>query len=338
MAFNDLEMLVTLETRMRYVAENSFMGALKNQWWQDVGVVVPTTSTKEIFSWLLSNVKIRRQPRTGGEYRMDELAQAKLEVIPTPASNAFELSADELNDSQSASVYRAGVWTRDTAIASARWPQDETARMILTNPVGYDNVTFFNTAHPIHVFDASMGTFSNDIAAKPIDATNAPNINTALDNLYSVFATIAGLSGPNGAPLNLEPWKLFLPPALMQRGSILTAAETIALPATGGAGSVDVRALKKTWAVADPVMCPELGAGSLYGTGSDTTYYVLTKGSAVEQLGASIYCEREPFAITMNNPQDSAWLGRQDKFSWRNRGRNVTKPGIPWCLFRVKAT
>jgi hypothetical protein len=57
------------------------------------------------------------------------------------------------------------------------------AALILQNGLGYDNVSFFNTVHPVNPLNTSLGNYSNDLAGVDIDQ---PGFSQALDALKKI--------------------------------------------------------------------------------------------------------------------------------------------------------
>jgi phage major head subunit gpT-like protein len=214
----------------------------------------------------------------------------------------------------------------------------------------YDNVTFFNNAHPVNPYDASAGTYANVFTgaaastpstdpndanypgACPIDSSVTTDV--ALVNLAKVITYIKGLKMPNGTtPRFLNPTKIIAGPKLQQRAVQLTSASTIAQAAASGGGGADVAAVIASYGWQKPEIADELS-----GFESDTTYFIACEELAASELGALVYVEREPFAINYYTTQQEVDLSRKNELEWHCLGRNVAGYGHPYLLFKVKAS
>lgn len=63
------------------------------------------------------------------------------------------------------------------------WDRRLAEKGILANPVGFDGVSLFNTAHPIAPNDASLGTYTNDLTAT---VPNSTGVAAALNALRQI--------------------------------------------------------------------------------------------------------------------------------------------------------
>lgn len=345
------EFLFHLEDNMRKLVESGAEGILDELWWQDFARVFPSGSAREVLSWFIETACIEDRG-LGGNLGFREMAAKQTTFTNKYAGDGLRVKRSQFLDLDGNGFDMAANWARQVGAQSQYWPQKAVSQLILAGETGlaYDGLSYFNTAHYVNPANTSVGTFANLLTSSsngaypgacPIDTS--VSVETALNNMGSVFKYIAGIKMPNGAdPRNLRPWKILVPPSLVPRAAQLTDAKFIAQIAESGksAGSGDVSALIARLGFGTPVMAPELGAS--FTNGSDTTWYVLCKQAATSQLGALAYVEREPFTVRYYTGDGGgtgvdAILDRTQEYEWHVQGRNVAGYGHPYLLFKVKA-
>ena len=81
---------------------------------------------------------------------------------------------------------RYQILSGDLALLTSRakriWDR-QLAEMIKDNPVGYDGVSLFNTAHPANPNDLALGTYSNDITGADLDEAGLTAALTAMEQM-----------------------------------------------------------------------------------------------------------------------------------------------------------
>lgn len=332
--------LFDLESRMKVIQSDSYSGLLANLWWPMVATERPSTSRRERLIWLLDTARIEYVNALGGEVQFEDILSQTTEYENLTATGGLTLNRNQLEDIDGDGVDLATQWSRGIGAYAAYWPQKQVAAAIRagTTELTYDGKAFFATDHPLNPFKTSVGTFSNLIAAKPIDETNAATLEIAFKNLADVFAAIRGIKQATGTdPRGLRATALLVPPALSMRAQQLTGAKFIGgSTATTGGGSMDVEAVVRSWGIGQPVICDELGAG--YTGGSDTSYYVLATQPGTSELGPLTYVNREPFQVLYHGDVTDAQLARMNELQWMTRGRNVVGYGHPFLLFKINAT
>jgi phage major head subunit gpT-like protein len=347
------------ESNMQAITEQEYARMSQNLWWQRFTKIRPSSSKKEIIAWLLSTAMIKPAGK-GGSISFDDLVATYTTFENLRASTGLKLLKDQMLDLDGGGLELASKWSADIGAYMAYWPQKQVVGILKNGATAslvssYDGVAFFANNHPLNPFDSSVGTFANIFTgaaastpstdpndagypgACPIDTSVA--VDVALDNLGKIYGYIKGIRMPNGEdPRFLRPRMLIVPPRLFPRAVQLTSAKFIAQAATGGAGSADVEALITALGYTMPVEADELA-----GFESDTTYYVVCEEITTSQLGAVVYVEREPFSITYYTGAGGgtgvdAILDRSLELEWHCQGRNVTGPGHPYLIFKVKAT
>lgn len=339
------EFLFDLESNMRLITSNEYQRLSSNLWWERIAKRQTSQSKKERVMWLLDTAKIERPNAShgGGQKMFEDIVSKTMELEHENAGAALALKKEQLEDLDGNGVQLATHWSRQMGAYAAYWPQQVVADAIKANPVTYDELTFFNAAHPVNPFDASAGTFANHFTgaasgiypgALPIGG--ATTVEVAIDNIAKALAYIASIKMPNGVtPRFLRLAAIFVPPALMARAVQITNAKTIVQSAASGALAADVEALIRYLNLGQPVQCDELG--SAFG-GSDTDYYLAMEEITTNELGAFVYSDREPFSINYHGPMTSAELARKREFQWDAEGRNTVQAGHPYLLFKCSAT
>lgn len=335
------EFMWDLESNMRLITTNEYTRLTQNLWWDSVAKRIPSGAKKERFNWLLDSAQIERKEI--GQAVFDDIVSRTAEYENEFATAGLKLKKEQLEDLDGNGVDLAAHWSRQMGAQAAYWPQKMIAKAIRDNGVGYDGVTFFNTAHPLNPFATSFGTFANRFTGAPAGIYpgacplgDTVTTEVALENLAKALAYIASIKMPNGVdPRFLKPAAIIHPPRMTARIQQLTNAKFIAQSATSGALSGDIEAVVRNFGLGQPIEAAELG--SAFG-GSDTTCYLLMENITSDQLGAFLYIDREPFSIIYHGPMTSAELARKREFQWLEQGRNTVGAGHPYLMFRLEAT
>lgn len=343
--------VVRLEDRMQAIVENEYLRLRQNSWWRLITKVRPSTSAKDIVTWLLSTAMIRDQGK-GGNIAFSDLVSAYTEIENKWAGDGFKIRRDLLEDTNSSGVpgadgmQAAAKWAADIGSYMQYWPQKQVAYLLKNGHTaslftGYDGKALFATDHPVNPYNTGLGSFQNIFTgaasgnypgACPIDI--GVDDDDALANLMKIYAYIASILMPNGEdPRGLRPKYLLCNPQMYPRVAQLTSAKFIAKVAGSGAGSADVSALIQLMGYAPPVQCDELS-----GYESNTTFFVACEQEASSELGAVIYNDREPFRINYYGILTDSELGRKDELEWHCKGRNTVAPGHPYLIFKCKGT
>lgn len=341
------EFVTDLRTLIKVTAANEYERLTQDLWWQLVTKERPSESAAERLVWLLDDARIREE--TPGSLTHDDIVALTREIENKFAGARLRLTRAELTDLVNghpggAGLDAAGHWARQMGALAAYWPQEKVAQAIRENVPTYDGLPLFATNHPLNPFRPAVGTYANLLTgasagaypgAVPID--ESVTIDVARANVQKAIAYAATIKMPSGAaPRKLRPAAILVPPTLTARADLITGAETLPLGATGGAGSADVRPIKRRWGMADPVQADELSSG--FSGGSDTAWYLVMKGVSSSDQGAIVYTNREPFTIRYHGPDTDAQLAVTDELEWTMPGRNATAGGHPYLLFKCMAS
>jgi hypothetical protein len=351
------DFLHNVETGMRLIQNQEYQRLLPavSEVWK---IAKHTTSmaAKERVLFALDTAGIRYEDKHTMGVEFEELLMTEWSYEHKGATAGLEVIRSKFEDIDNSAgipggegVKQAQAWTRQVTAQGVYWPRKQVFEALRngdqTGFVTYDTKKFFDTAHPVNVFDAAAGTFNNVFTgaasgaypgACPIDAS--VTLDVAFTNFAKVLAYIEGaIKMPNGEdPRMLKVSGLWVPAALKVRAQQLTNAKFIAAAAATGGGSSDVESTIRNWGVGQPYVAPELGAG--FTNGSDTSYYIVCEQLSGDELGGIGYSEREPFGIVYNTGMTDAQLQRANKLQWSTRGRNNVYYGHPYLIFKVKAT
>jgi phage major head subunit gpT-like protein len=337
-----------LESRMRLVSESEYNRLTSRLWWTQVAKEITINSKKEHVSWMMDTAGIQYTgDRFGNSVQFEDIVLNYTEFTYQSATNGLKLNKNQLLDYDGNGVKLAAQWAREQGAYAAYWPQKNIADVIRKGATAgnnsYDGVTFFNVAHPLNPYDSTIGTYcnwfhgspsGNNPGALPIDSS--VTLDVAVNNLTKAISAIATIPMANGVdPRMLRARGLLVPPALVPRAQQITNAKFIAQAAASGGGAADFSAVVTNWGFDQPIEATELAAA--FG-GSDTSYYLITEQLSSNELGALVYANRDPFAITYNDGVTDAQLARDNGLQWIIRGENQAAYGHPYLLFRIDAS
>lgn len=354
------EFLFDFESNMRVITENEYAKFSSNLWWSKFMKTRPSSSKRELVTWLLSTAKIEDLEEIGGKMVFEDIVSKYTEYENRNAGAGLKLKRQQLEDLDGGGLDIAAKWSSDIGAYMGYWPQKQLVNLIKNGETSgfnaYDGATFFNKAHLINPADSSVGTFANVFtgaanstpATDPNDALypgacpidDSVTVDVALTNLSKVVSYIRSIRMPNGEdPRFLRPVSILAPPRMQQRVVQLTNAKFIAQAATGGgAASADVEMLIQSFGFVEPTIADELS-----GFESNTTWFLACEELSSSQLGGFVYVDREPFRITYYTGSGGgtgvdAFLDRADELEWHCKGRNVAGYGHPYLFFKIKAS
>lgn len=129
------------------------------------------------------------------------------------------------------------------AVAAQSIANEIIAGLLEENPTCWDGENFFDSDHPVNVFDSSFGTYDNDFSGA-----------VSVDNLSAAMAYFDGLKAPNGKPLGLRMTHVFHPPSQRQAWKNLLENDLLITSVGSAFGAVN-----NTYkGVVIPVCCYEL--------------------------------------------------------------------------------
>jgi phage major head subunit gpT-like protein len=337
----DPTFLGSLESNMRVLFDQKYKALNEDAWWQVCTYQSTSRSLKEIVYFSLESAKLHRGYK-GGFKDFDEIRYLNTAVENEYTQSGLELTEAELSDLDGNGVQSATKWIGEIGQLTAHHPQQMLSDAILSNPLTYDNLTYFNAAHYTNGVDVNDGVYANDFfGASPSGANPGKlpidvsvTLDVAATNLTKAIATIKQLKTPTGYPRKLRVKALIVPPALYGRAVQLVMGAFLPGAAVSGGGTADNKPLAASWGIGQPIAADELSAS--FTGGSNTTYYLATE--FVGEEAGFIYSNRQPFAVRYNSGMTDSELERADKLQWTCKGRNGLLPLHPYGLFRVQAT
>lgn len=205
----------------------AFMMDTTEQWARETGLTIQTTNLKVTLPIPLSAAGYVERK---GDIIYRRLAERSFSFTPRVWQDGFAEFAEII---EAPDFLGFAVEPANMAAAAAQLPNELVSAAIEANPTqaSFDNVTFFNTAHPYNLLDTATGTYSNDITGAGTDLT-AANIGIARQNFRKI-------NGPNGKPLGVRFKGIIIPPALEEQAARLAQQDTIIQVLGSGFGSVD---------------------------------------------------------------------------------------------------
>jgi len=160
------------------------------------------------------------------------------QVNMIPYENTYEIDRFDLDDDQFGIYYRM---LPDMARQAQRQPDYETRDLIEGNGVfggsrqnGFDGLTHWNTAHPIDVYDASKGTYTNDTTGG--QTVGSTTVGGAIGEvaLATIFEYGMTIKGEDGERLGVKYDTLMHPPTMRVTIELLLKSMFFAPPTWGG--------------------------------------------------------------------------------------------------------
>ena len=238
---------------------NTSFGAVYNDTtdtvWPQYASEVPVTGRVFTAGWtgMMPKFRIWNGPRI-----THQPAAQTYSAVVLPYELTYDIDAFDLDDDLYGIYYRM---VPDMARQAKRLPNYE-LRDLIENAGGYtgaaqlgfDGLTYFSTAHPINIYQSSMGTYVNDFSGGGVNVTyTAVNTGgtrtvlaggafspTAFSTLYEYMST---LKGEDGERLGVQPNMLMHPVQLKTEVELVLKSMFFAPPAwgtiTGQVGAAD---------------------------------------------------------------------------------------------------
>lgn len=372
--FFTADFLFNIEKKAKIINERSFLERMsaEDMWAMSVLKPAPIEGLSERVTWVIDSSSIEQlTPADGGEnggaLTSEEMSTVTTEYFPAHHGRQFKMSKIKFMNLVQAGINPLAIWARRMGAYGAYVPQRLASMLILNgaNINSYDNVSFFNAAHPVHPLIASLGTYANLFTgsasgsypgALPID--DSVTLDVAFKNLIKGISYIEGaIPAANGAgdPRMLHVEKILYPPQLLRRITQLTEFAYYAQGAAGGAGAADgVDKIIKKFQLAPPQKVTEFDGNRSYQimnangtrstvTGSDTTYYMVAREAGESELGALRLNTRLPFGMQTYSGDNGtegvdAVLGLSNDVIYNYQGWTAANPGEPAYLHQFNST
>lgn len=217
--------------------------SLTDAWWQKIATEVPSDTELETYGWM-DRLPAMRQwvgPRQNNSVLTQPRVVTNLDWEQTTSIPRNKFLDDKLGlfNPISQEMGRQAKKLHDYQLAA----------LLESNPVGFDGVGFFNTAHPTDTSGAiTSSTQSNDLSSNALNASNFAVARAAMRNFQ----------GRDGKPFGVMPSLMVVPPALEEPALQLQKASFFA-PQQFGNLSTNVGPTTNVWQGAFEVLViPEL--------------------------------------------------------------------------------
>lgn len=221
-----------------------------------IATTIPCSTTQWTTGWtgLLPKARVWTGSRVA-----HEMAPQLYTVVPRPYELTYTIDRFTLDDDQFGIYYRM---LPDMARQLQRWPDYELRDLIEASgaysstaiQLGLDGVSNWNTAHPIDIYNAALGTYCNDFTgggvtitySQPGGGTNTVLVGgdltpTGFTTLYEYMTTIRG---QDNEVLGVMPDTLMHHPLRKAEAELITKSTFFAPPTwgvavTGQVGTAD---------------------------------------------------------------------------------------------------
>lgn len=253
-----------------------------------LSVRVPSNSRSNVYGWLAAIPQMREWL---GDRQVQNIAEHAFEITNKDYELTIGVDRNDIEDDN------FGVYTpmlQGVGEADAK-QEDYLIVSLLQNghsALCYDGQYFFDTDHPVSLFDSSLGTQQNYWSSgRPL----------TLDNYVATRAAMMGFLGENNKPLGVMPDLIVVPPQLEHIARQITMSDLIvntagATPAAGAAGMQNV--MKGTARV---LVIPELAAQA-------TTWYLLATNKTMK-----------PFVVQERRRSEFLYLGEGSEHAQKTK-------------------
>lgn len=220
--------------------------------WRKIADETPCSSENMLFAWTGLMPKMRLW--TGARQPHQPAPQTYI-VTPQPFENTYSIDRFKLDDDQFGVYYRE---LPDMARQAMRHPDYQIRDMIENTGVqtgarqnGLDGLSYWNTAHPVNLYDATLGTYVNDFLGGV--SIGGVTVGGALSqtSIASLAEYMMTLKGEDGERLGVRMSHLMHPPTLANEVALYLKSMFLSpptwgawAPATGQVGAADNPLLK----------------------------------------------------------------------------------------------
>ncbi len=314
---------------------NVMIGAVYNtddvqSTYKEISTEVPCTTSQLTFGWTGLMPKMRawfgaRQPH--------QPAPQTYTVVPQPWENTYSIDRFNLDDDQYGIYYRT---LPDMARQAKRHPDYQIRDLLEASGVqgstsrqlGPDGLSFWNTAHPVDIYNAGAGTYVNDFTSGGVSiggiTVGGQLSPVAFTSMYEYMMT---LKGEDGERLGVKPNALMHPPTLKAEVELILKSTFFAPPSwgawapmTGQVGAAD-NPLRRFGVV--PIQNDFLA--------SNTKWYLADTTKSMKPL---LWVVREPIITVPRMNENDPAVFDTHMFQWGQWARNAPGWNFSWLMAR----
>lgn len=223
--------------------------------WQEYTTEVPVSTSQLVLAW--TGMMPKARVWYGDRVVYSPAAQTYI-AIPKPYEITYEMDQFHLEDDINGAYFR---WIPDMVRQTRRWQSYELRDFLQnqgawtgTAQNGWDGLTYFNTAHPIDLYNAAAGTYSNDFSGGGANVTytkaNGGTVTVLTGGAFNVvsfktaYEYMMTLQGEDQERLGIRPTILMHPVNLKTEVEVVLRDNMFAPPAwgivmTGQVGAAD---------------------------------------------------------------------------------------------------
>lgn len=223
-----------------------------------LAMMAPSSGEQETYAWMADVPRFREWV---GERVYHNLLAHSYTLVNKDWEDSFAVPRNKIED-DSYGIF--GQRFQALGEAARLWPDDMLLSVLEAGDgsLCYDGQYFFDSDHPVNLYDAGMGTQSNLLTTTALTQ----------DNYYAAKAAMQKFKSESGERMGIIPDLLVVPPALEKKAKEIVKADTIAqvfgsntaaaAPTNVSRGEVDVMVWERLT--------------------SDTTWYMLCTKKAVK--------------------------------------------------------
>lgn len=189
-------------------------------WSDQVATEAPSSTESNSYLWMSQMPRMRKWL---GERQVQHFAGYKYSLTNDDWELTCAVPRNKFDDDQYGTFVPI---IRDQGAAAKKWADDMLLEVILAaeSSLCFDGQYFFDSDHPVDMFDAAKGSYSNLITSFALTAENYADARRRM-RLFK---------GDNGRPLGVRPDLLMVPPQLEDRAKRILESDTLALATLEG--------------------------------------------------------------------------------------------------------
>jgi phage major head subunit gpT-like protein len=293
----------------------------RTSYWDKIAELVPSNTESTVQAWL---AELPDMKEWVGEKVMDNIKARGYPLINKDWESTYTIDRNKISDDVAGIYARREELQADVAV---RWPEKLITQAVLngTTAFGYDGAHFFDTSHPVDVDDPSLGTYSNKLAALPM------NLSNGAANYATAKAAMRKFKGESGIPLGVLPTVMMVAPDQEQAALTVAKAGNIAQIVKNVAATENVAAATPTNVYQGDITVivnerliddPDVGA-----------WYLLS----TDRIRPFVFQQREaPHPIMIVDPQNPL-VFNQKKFARSVEARGAAGYSLPFLAIKCLA-